>query len=290
MPNPSLPELPPAADIQKLVADALREDIGSGDLTADVIDADCIATAQLMCRQGAMLCGVAWVNEVFAQVDETLDIHWVHGDGAFLRSGDIVCEINGAARAILSAERTAINLLQTLSAVATETRRYVDAAAGFDTQIMDTRKTLPGLRVAQKYAVAVGGGRNHRLGLYDQILIKENHIAAAGSVAAAMARASAIHATAAPPRQPQIEVESLVQLRAALAAGAQCIMLDNFSPSAMCAAVELTRGRATLEASGNVRLSWVEHIAAIGVDFISVGALTKNITAIDFSLRLSVAR
>ena len=286
MPKPPPPEkLPERAAIEKLVGDALQEDIGGGDLTAALINQSAIAAARLLCRESAVLCGVAWFEEAFRQVDDAVQIHWLHHDGDCLEASAVVCEIKGRARAILSAERTAINFLQTLSGTATTARQYADAVAGTGARVVDTRKTIPALRRAQKYAVAVGGAHNHRMGLFDQILIKENHIAAAGSVAEAVRRARA--AAADHPHFPgiEIEVESPAQLQQALDAGADRIMLDNFNLAAMREGVALTRGRAELEASGNVSPQTVREIAQTGVDYISIGALTKHLRAIDFSLR-----
>ena len=278
--------LPQHADIEKLVGDALREDIGHGDLTSALINPSANAEARLLCRESAVLCGAAWFDEAFRQVDESVEIHWRHHDGAQINTGEadvLVCQINGRARALLTAERTAINFLQTLSGTATIARRYADAVADTNTRIVDTRKTIPMLRVAQKYAVAIGGAHNHRMGLFDQLLIKENHIAAAGSVANAFRLAQKNNASSA--MEVEIEVESLEQLQQALEAGATRIMLDNFDLANLRKGVALTRGRAELEASGNVSLQRVREIAQTGVDYISVGALTKNIHAIDFSLR-----
>ena len=285
MPKPPPPEkLPERAAIEKLVGDALREDIGGGDLTAALINQSTVAGARLLCRESAVLCGAAWFEETFRQVDDAVQIHWLHHDGDCLEAGAVVCEIKGRARAILSAERTAINFLQTLSGTATTARQYADAVAGTGACVVDTRKTIPALRRAQKYAVAVGGAHNHRMGLFDQILIKENHIAAAGSVAEAVRRARA--AAAGSGQTPiEIEVETPAQLQQALDAGADRIMLDNFDLAAMREGVALTRGRAELEASGNVSPETVREIAQTGVDYISIGALTKHLRAIDFSLR-----
>ena len=282
MPKPPPPEkLPERATIEKLVGDALREDIGDGDLTAALINQSTVADARLLCRESAVLCGAAWFEETFRQVDDAMKIHWLHRDGDCIEADAVVCEIKGRARAILSAERTAINFLQTLSGTATTARQYADAVAGTSVRVVDTRKTIPALRRAQKYAVAVGGAHNHRMGLFDQILIKENHIAAAGSVAEAVRRARA----AADQTPIEIEVESPAQLQQALDAGADRIMLDNFDLAAMREGVALTRGRAELEASGNVSPQTVREIAQTGVDYISIGALTKHLRAIDFSLR-----
>ena len=277
--------LPQHADIEKLVGDALREDIGHGDLTSALINPSANAEARLLCRESAVLCGAAWFDEAFRQVDESVEIHWRHHDGAQIEADVLVCQINGRARALLTAERTAINFLQTLSGTATIARRYADAVADTNARIVDTRKTIPALRVAQKYAVAIGGAHNHRMGLFDQLLIKENHIAAAGSVANAIRLAQKNNASSA--MEVEIEVESLEQLQQALDAGATRIMLDNFDLANLRKGVALTRGRAELEASGNVSLQRVREIAQTGVDYISVGALTKNIHAIDFSLRFA---
>lgn len=282
-PDTSLPE---RAAIEKLVGDALREDIGDGDLTAALIDESARATARLLCRESAVLCGAAWFAETFRQVDEEVEIHWRCDDGDALEAGTVVCEIQGRARALLSAERTAINFLQTLSGTATTARRYADAVAATDARVVDTRKTLPALRVAQKYAVATGGAHNHRMGLFDRILLKENHIAAAGSVAEAFRRARAVASDQTPmDALITIEVESLAQLQQALDAGATRILLDNFDLEAMRKSVAMSRGRAELEASGNVSLEQVREIAQTGVDYISIGALTKHLSAIDFSMR-----
>ena len=276
--------LPARAAIEKLVEDALREDIGGGDLTAELTPQDARARARLFCRERAVLCGAAWFDEAFRQTDRDVKIAWHFEDGAQLCGEEAVCEIHGRARALLAAERTAINLLQTLSGTATIARRYVEAAGG-RARIMDTRKTIPGLRLAQKYAAAVGGAQNHRMGLFDQVLLKENHIAAAGSLEDAVRRARA----AAPGGFVEVEVEDLKQLRRALDAGAQRVLLDNFSSDQLREAAELARGRAELEASGGITLEQVPEIAATGVDFISIGALTKHLAAVDFSLRFDGA-
>jgi len=277
--------LPARAAIEKLARDALREDIGGGDLTAALIEPNARADARLLCRERAVLCGAAWFEQAFHQVDREVEIAWHCADGAQLRAGEIVCELHGRARALVTAERTAVNLLQTLSGTATAARRYAEAAAGSGARIMDTRKTIPGLRLAQKYAAAVGGAHNHRIGLFDQVLIKENHIAAAGSLENAVRRARAF----APGGFVEVEVETLAQLREALDAGAQRILLDNFDLPHLREAAELARGRAELEASGAVTLKEVREIAATGVDCISIGALTKHLAAVDFSLRFDGA-
>jgi len=274
--------LPPQAVIEQLVAIALAEDVGDGDLTANLIDPATNASARLTCRENAVLCGVAWFDHCCRQVDKQIKVQWECGDGDRLAPDTLVCTLDGSARSILTAERTAINLLQTLSGVATAASRYVDAIAGTGTRILDTRKTLPGMRLAQKYAVLCGGAFNHRIGLYDGILIKENHIAAAGSIAAAM---DAARRAAPDCALMEIEVESLDELDQALAAGATRIMLDNFDLGMMREGVRRAKGRAELEASGNVTMAGLREIAETGVDFISVGALTKNLAATDFSMR-----
>lgn len=269
-------------DIAATVQRALEEDIGAGDLTARLISARATASAELIAREDAVLCGTAWFDEVFRQLDTGVRCDWQAHDAETIHAGQRLCRLTGAARALLSGERTALNFLQTLSGTATATRRYTDAIRGTNAAILDTRKTLPGLRRAQKYAVVCGGGKNHRLGLYDAILIKENHITAAGSIAAALRAAQA----AAPSGVPvEIEVEHLAQLREALAAGATHVLLDNFDLTGLRAAVLETAGRAVLEASGGVSLDNVRAIAETGVDFISVGALTKHVRAVDLSLR-----
>jgi nicotinate-nucleotide pyrophosphorylase (carboxylating) len=262
---------------------ALAEDVGNGDLTGQLLDAHAPARAQLVVREPAVLCGRPWFDGVMHAVDPALQVQWLHAEGAALAAGDVVCRIEGPARSLLTAERSAMNFLQLLSGVATATRAFVDAIAdvpGNRARILDTRKTLPGLRLAQKYAVRVGGGSNHRLGLYDAILIKENHIAAAGGIAAVLRKALGRGVPV------QIEVETIAQMEEALAAGAQSILLDNFTVDAMRAAVVANRGRAVLEASGGVNLASVRAIAATGVDRISIGSLTKDVRAIDYSLRV----
>ncbi len=260
---------------------ALAEDVGDGDRTAGLIEAQARGTARILCRESAVLCGVLWVAEVFRQVEPAITIRWDHRDGDRLTPGERVCVLDGPARGLLTGERTALNFLQTLSGTASLAARYVAAVAGTGARILDTRKTLPGLRLAQKYAAVSGGATNHRLGLYDAILIKENHIRAAGSVSAALQRAAA----AADGVPVEIEVEDLEQLRAALQAGAARILLDNFPLEALRAAVAFTAGRARLEASGGVNLDSVRAIAETGVDDISVGAITKDLKAVDFSMR-----
>ncbi len=271
------------------VASALLEDIGTGDLTAALILASSDTHATIISRETAIICGQDWVNACFAQLDKNVQIKWHVNEGEKIHADQMLCEISGNARALLSAERCALNFLQTLSAVATHTQAYVLAVIGTKAQILDTRKTLPGLRLAEKYAVTVGGGMNQRLALYDGILIKENHIAAAGSIHAVLNNAQKLLGDAVknnPNVNVQIEVENLDELQQALSAGATNILLDNFSISELREAVKVTQGKALLEASGNVNLSTVRDIAETGVDRISIGALTKNIRAIDLSLRI----
>jgi nicotinate-nucleotide pyrophosphorylase (carboxylating) len=267
------------------VSRALREDIGPGDVTAELIPVSTRAHAQVLCREAAVLCGSPWFDATFRQLDPAVQIRWHYAEGASVPADATLCDLGGPARAILTGERTALNFLQLLSATATATRRYVAALAGTRCRILDTRKTLPGLRSAQKYAVRCGGGENHRLGLYDMVLIKENHIAAAGSIVAAVSAARGRSGVSV-----EVEVETLEQLHQALDAHADRVMLDNFELTDMVSAVELNRAHARpalLEASGGVTLERIAAIAATGVDFISVGSLTKNIDAIDLSMRFS---
>ena len=275
------------AQIAEQVRLALTEDIGSGDLTAQLISATVDASATVITREAGVLCGTAWFDEVFRQVDARITVHWQAADAQSLKADQVLCTLRGPARALLTGERSALNFLQLLSGTASQTRRYVDAVAGTSCRILDTRKTLPGLRLAQKYAVRCGGGTNHRIGLYDAILIKENHIAAAGSIPAAIAAARAVNASV----LVEIEVETLDQLQQAIAAGVDRIMLDNFTLDDMRAGVQVLRQRGVagimLEASGNVSLEGIGAIAATGVDFISVGALTKHVRALDLSMRFA---
>ena len=272
-----------AAAFEANIRAALVEDIGSGDLTGLLVPQAQQAQARVIVREQAVLCGAPWFEGVMQQVDPRIRIQWQHAEGELVASGSTVCTLEGPARSLLTAERTALNFLQLLSGVASATRRHVDAVAGTAARVLDTRKTLPGLRLAQKYAVRVGGGDNQRLALYDGILIKENHIAAAGGVAAAFGAAQAL-ATGAP---VQIEVESLEQLAEALEAGARSILLDNFSPAMMREAVSVAAGRAVLEASGGVSLETLREIAQTGVDRVSIGALTKDVRATDYSMRFA---
>ena len=272
------------ADLAATVKRALAEDIGDGDLTAGLIPRSARARAQLITREAAILCGTAWFDEVFRQLDSSVRIDWSTRDGDRLQANQILCALAGPARALLTGERTAMNFLQTLSGTATTARHYVDAVAGTRAVILDTRKTVPGLRTAQKYAVRCAGAQNHRMGLYDAILIKENHISAAGSVSAAVqaARAQAPTGTTV-----EVEVETLEQLREALAAGADRLLLDNFSLKRLREAVAENGGRARLEASGGITLDNVRAVADTGVDCISIGAITKHVRAVDLSLRFN---
>ena len=266
------------------VREALQEDIGTGDITAALLPSDSRASASVICREPAVLCGMAWFNAVFAELDTDIEVSWLAHDSNRLESGQIVCTLAGPARPILTGERTALNFLQTLSGTATLARRYADAVEGIPVRILDTRKTLPGLRVAQKYAVRAGGCHNHRVGLYDGILIKENHIAAAGSIGAAIQRVREEN----PGMPVEIEVENEAEVIAALDAAADRLLLDNFSLAELRQAVERVAGRASLEASGGVTLDNIRDIAVTGVDFISVGALTKDVKATDYSMIFSL--
>ena len=270
--------------IGPLVANALDEDIGSGDLTASLVDAEAVVGASIIARESLVLCGQAWVDEVFAQLDDAVVVDWYVGDSQTAENDDVICKIVGPARALLTGERTALNFLQTLSSTATTTARYVAAVSGTDAQILDTRKTVPGLRLAQKYAVTCGGGKNHRVGLFDAILIKENHIKAAGSITAALKSAQSLDLDV----LIEVEVESHEELLEALDAGAERVLLDNFSIDALISAVKTNQSygytAAELEASGNITLDSIREIAETGVDYISSGAITKNVDAIDFSM------
>ncbi|MFN3985377.1 MAG: carboxylating nicotinate-nucleotide diphosphorylase [Rhodocyclaceae bacterium] len=269
-------------EIQRNVAAALAEDVGVGDLTAQLISADTDARGRVITREAAVVCGTAWFDAAFAALDPDASVIWHVRDGESVSPDQVLCDIEAPARVLLTAERSALNFLQLLSATATVTRRFVEAVDGTGARIVDTRKTLPGLRLAQKYAVAVGGGTNHRIGLYDGILIKENHIIAAGSIAKVLADAQRIVPSGA---FIEIEVENLEQLREALAAGASMILLDNMDLETMREAVKITAGRAALEASGGVNLERVRAIAETGVNRISIGSLTKDVRALDLSLR-----
>jgi nicotinate-nucleotide pyrophosphorylase (carboxylating) len=273
--------------IRESVKIALAEDLGDGDLTASLIPAEAIMQATVITREAMTMAGRPWFDEVMQQVDATIEIDWQCADADCVAAGSTLCKITGPARAILTAERTALNFVQLLSAVATRTQQYVEAIAGTGCHILDTRKTLPGLRLAQKYAVRCGGGVNHRIGLFDAILIKENHIMSAGGIAAAVESAHALH----PGVPVEVEVESIDELLDALGAKAERLMLDNFSIPLLREAVAINRDEgdppAELEASGGITLDGIGEIAATGVDFISVGALTKHVQAIDLSMRFS---
>ena len=276
MTTPILP-----ADISSTVRRALNEDLGTGDLTAKLLPEGSVSEATVVSREAAILCGAPWFNEAFRQLDDRIHITWQCRDGDPIQLGQTVCILSGSTRTLLSGERTALNFLQLLSGTATITRDYATVIEHTATRLLDTRKTLPGLRSAQKYAVVCGGGTNHRMGLYDAILIKENHIRASGSVTAAVEQAKATQ------RHIEIEVENEAELEDALQAGADTVLLDNFTLDQIRRAVQLNNGRARLEVSGSVEKSALATLAATGVDFISVGALTKNLRAIDFSMLLS---
>lgn len=265
------------------IAAYLAEDLGSGDLTACIIPETVQAGARVVTRENMVLCGQAWFDAVFRHLNEHVVIEWAYQDGDDVAAGGQLCQLHGPARALLTGERTALNLLQTLSATATVARRYAQAVAGTDCKVLDTRKTIPGLRLAQKYAVRCGGCVNHRIGLFDAILIKENHIIAAGSISAAIAKARELSDVLV-----EIEVESLAELREAVAAQPDRIMLDNFTTDDLRRAVALNQGKVELEASGNVSLNTIRGIAETGVNYISIGALTKNLNAIDLSMRIEL--
>jgi nicotinate-nucleotide pyrophosphorylase (carboxylating) len=271
-------------DLPATVARALAEDIGDGDRTAALIPATAQAQAQVICRESAVLCGQPWFNAVFAQLDDRVGLDWQATEGDDLKPDQLVCKLAGPARTLLTGERTALNFLQMLSGTATLARRYADTVAGTGTTLLDTRKTIPGLRQAQKYAVSCGGCGNHRLGLFDAVLIKENHIMAAGSITQAVTTARHLN----PDITVEVEVENLDELREALQVQPDVIMLDNFALDALRQAVAISAGRTKLEVSGNVSLEHIAAIAATGVDYVSVGALTKDIRAIDFSMRFTV--
>lgn len=277
-----------AEEIERNVSAALAEDVGGGDLTAQLVPANTAAKATVISRENAVLCGTTWFERCFKRLDPAIRIDWKAGDGDRVVPDQLLCEIEGPARALLTGERTALNFLQLLSGVATKARQFADAVAGTKAMVVDTRKTIPGLRLAQKFAVKCGGGDNHRLGLYDAILVKENHILAAGSIAAAVSQAKQIAAgTNGRCKFIQVEVENAAELEQALTTGADMILLDNMSLDQMRAAVAFTAGRAVLEASGNVSLATVRGIAETGVDRISIGGLTKDVRALDLSMRFS---
>ncbi len=268
-------------DPNPTVALALAEDVGGGDLTAALIPETAQAEATVISREDAVLCGTAWFDAVFRQLDPRVSIDWQATDGERVQPGQPLCTLRGPARALLTGERTALNFLQALSGTATLARRFADTVAGTGAVILDTRKTLPGLRLAQKYAVRCGGCRNHRIGLFDAVLIKENHIMAAGSIRNAIATARRLH----PGVTVEVEVENLAELEEALAARPDIVMLDNFDLAALVEAVRITARRVKLEASGNVNFDTVRKIAETGVDYISIGGLTKDVRAIDLSMR-----
>ncbi len=278
-----LPEQVYFQGLEETVARALAEDIGPGDVTADLIDPEVRLHARVLLKEPAVICGRPWFNETFYQLDETIDIDWHCAEGSRQPAGTVLCTLTGNARHLLSGERTALNFLQLLSGTATTTRRYADALAGTATQVLDTRKTVPGLRLAQKYAVACGGGHNHRLGLYDRVLIKENHILAAGSIRQAVDAARRRH----PDVLIEVETENLDEFAEALETSVDVIMLDEFTPEEMRHAVAMNGGRKKLEISGGVTLDNIRALAETGVDYISVGALTKHVRAIDLSMRFT---
>ena len=269
------------------VSEALAEDVGSGDVTADIVDTDAVTEAIVVAREPMTLAGQQWVNEVFAQLDPEIVVEWMYNDGDQVRADAVICSIRGPARGILTGERSALNFLQFLSATATLTARYLKTIEGTKAQVLDTRKTIPGLRHAQKYAVRVGGGSNHRIGLYDAVLIKENHIISAGGIEAAVKAARQLHAEL----PVEIEVESVTEMREALAAGADRLLLDNFDIQDLQHAVEINQQEgqppAALEASGGITLDNIYDVAKTGVDYVSVGALTKNVNAVDLSMRFN---
>lgn len=279
MPDPV--PMPDFSCVRQDVRTALAEDIGAGDCTAGLVPEEALLETRVICRETAILAGQPWFNETFLQVDSAVSVDWLLHDGSRMEPGQEVCRLRGPARSILTGERTGLNFLQTLSATATRTRLYVDAIAGTGAIILDTRKTLPGLRRAQKYAVLCGGGANHRIGLFDAILVKENHISAAGSISAAVSTAQANH----PDLLLEVEVEDLAQLDEAVNAGAQRVLLDNFPPDLLREAVKRYKGTIGLEASGGIELDTIRQVAETGVDFISTGDITKSIRAVDFSMR-----
>ncbi len=274
------------AEIERNVDAALAEDVGRGDLTAQLVPPAIASRATVVSRENAVLCGTAWFERCFKKLDPSINIEWKAADGERIGENQLLCEISGPARALLTGERTALNFLQLLSGVASKARKFADVVAGTKAEIVDTRKTLPGLRLAQKYAVKCGGGGNHRLGLYDAILVKENHILAAGSIAAAVLAAKQVaDGTHGQCKFIQVEVETFAELQQALDAGVKMILLDNMSLEQMREAVSITAGRAVLEASGNVNFDTVRGIAETGVDRISIGGLTKDVRALDLSMR-----
>ena len=269
--------------IQLNIQQALQEDIGDGDITALLTPEDEQATATIISREDMILAGQPWVNALIAAFDSSVQITWLKNDGDLVRANETIFKLAGSARSLLTVERPALNFVQTLSAVATKTAEYVKQLDGLNTKLLDTRKTLPGLRIAQKYAVAIGGGQNHRLGLFDAFLIKENHIMAAGGIAQAIAKAHQI----APGKPVEVEVETWAELDQALEAQADIVMLDNFSQQQMIDAVKHVAGRCKLEASGNITIANLREVASTGVDYISMGVLTKDVKAVDLSMRFN---
>jgi nicotinate-nucleotide pyrophosphorylase (carboxylating) len=280
--NTAMSKFPLPDDITTVVKHALIEDVGTGDITAQLIPTTTQAKAQVISREPAILCGTAWFDEVYQQLNPETAVVWYAHDGDLVQPKQVLCEVSGDARTLLTGERNGLNFIQLLSGIATQTYRFVQAVQGSNTQILDTRKTLPGLRKAQKYAVRCGGGRNHRMGLYDAFLIKENHILAAGSITQAMHNARQL----APHLPIEVEVETLAQIEEALQAQVESLLLDNFNLDMLKEAVRLVDGRATLEASGGITLQSIKIIAETGINFISVGSLTKDVKAIDLSMRM----
>ena len=273
----------PQSDIEESVYEALKEDVGSGDITADLIPDDSFSLATVITREDCVFCGMDWFEEVYQQLDEEIFVEWNVQDGDAISAGDSICSISGSTKSLLTGERTSLNFIQTLSATATLAKKYADAVADTNTVILDTRKTIPGLRIAQKYAVSCGGCQNHRIGLYDAILIKENHISACGSIKKAIESARFKN-----PELPiEVEVENLAEVEQALNANADRLLLDNFDNEKISQAIKLCDNRIPLEASGNITLENVHDVAMTGVDYISVGGLTKDIFAIDLSMRFS---
>lgn len=273
----------PQSIIEENVYQALKEDVGDGDITADLIPEDSISQASVITRQDCVFCGMEWFEEVYQQLDESITIEWNVQDGDSLQSGDSICMLSGSTKSILTGERASLNFIQTLSATATLANRYADAVADTNTVVLDTRKTIPGLRMAQKYAVSCGGCQNHRIGLFDAILIKENHISACGSIKEAIELARFKN----PAMSIEIEVENMAEVEQALAAEADRLLLDNFDTETIKQAIELCDNKVPLEASGGITLENIHEIATTGVDFISVGSITKDITAIDLSMQFS---
>ena len=281
----SIPQSLLEQTIQINIEQALQEDIGDGDITALLTPENEQATANILSRENMILAGQPWVNALIQAFDANVQITWLKKDGDQVEANEVFLQLSGSARSLLTVERPALNFIQTLSAVATKTAQYVQQLEGLNTKLLDTRKTLPGLRIAQKYAVAVGGGQNHRLGLFDAFLIKENHIMAAGGITQAIQQAHQI----APNKPVEVEVETWDELNQALDAGADIVMLDNFSQQQMIDAVKHVAGRCKLEASGNITIENLRHVATTGVDYISMGVLTKDVTAIDLSMRFNPA-